>query len=299
MAMQKTLEGFQASLAHVGTTGAVRRAPLGSTIPKMEPSYDDGIFLNMGYIGPDGIEVSFDEDATEFIPLQEIAPIRREITKSITAVKFVMWQSSRKNLAFFLGGDVVQEEGGWYIDVGGKPNFPRNLFVVDVVDGDDSARIILPNAQLTERGSITFKSDEIIGLEVTITAYPADSAEYPDDETIHGKQSRWYFSDSWDESGAVGAEAGNTALAIATTSLPTATVGQPYTAKLAASGGVGSAMWEMAGTSPLPDGLTLSTDGTLSGTPTAAGEHELRFRAEDLAENAVEKKLTLTIVADG
>lgn len=296
MALQNTLDGFAAALAHVGTTGAVRYADLGSPVPRMEPSFDDGIFTNMGYIGPDGIEVSFDEDATEFIPFQEIAPIRREITKSITAIKFVLWQTSRKNLSFFLGGEVQEDgQGGWYIDVGGKPKFDRKLFVVDVVDGDDAARIILPNAQLTERGSVTFKSDEIIGLEVTITAYPADASEYPDDPTIAGKQSRWYFSESWDESGAVGSETGGGALSIATTALPVGTVGTPYTAKLVASGGVGSVLWEIAGGTTLPEGLDLSTDGTISGTPTAAGETDLTLRVEDLADNAAEKKVTLTI----
>lgn len=206
MAEQAVLEGFRAAVANVGTTGAVRRAALGSPIPKLKDTYDSEIHQNLGYIGPDGVEVSFDEDANEFIPWQELTAIRRDITKSVTAIKFVLWQSTRQNFSWFLGGNVVvdAEDGSWYVDVESKPDFPREQFNLDVLDAVKAMRLTLPVGQLTERGSITFKSDEIIGLEVTVNAYPADADTYPDQEDIHGKSARWRFSDSWDSSGPTG-----------------------------------------------------------------------------------------------
>jgi hypothetical protein len=60
-------------------------------------------------------------------------------------------------------------------------------------------------------------------------------------------------------------------LAIATTTLPGATVGAPYNHQLQASGLFsGDAVWTTTG---LPSGLTLSPGGVLSGTPLAAGTH--------------------------
>jgi len=56
-------------------------------------------------------------------------------------------------------------------------------------------------------------------------------------------------------------------LVVQTTSLPNATVGAPYTVTLLASGGVAPYSWHAAA---LPDGLTLTDDGTLTGTPTTA-----------------------------
>ena len=55
-----------------------------------------------------------------------------------------------------------------------------------------------------------------------------------------------------------------TTFQVTTTTLPDATVGSPYSAELAASGGVTPYKWKEKGT--LPAGLTLSKAGLLSGT---------------------------------
>lgn len=62
-----------------------------------------------------------------------------------------------------------------------------------------------------------------------------------------------------------------TNLAITTTSpLPAGTVGTAYSQQFAASGGTSPYTWSVATGSTLPAGLTLSSTGLLSGTPTAA-----------------------------
>ena len=60
----------------------------------------------------------------------------------------------------------------------------------------------------------------------------------------------------------------NPALSITTTSLTTGSVNVPYSASLAASGGVPPYAWTITSGS-LPTGLTLSTSGLISGAPTA------------------------------
>ena len=58
-------------------------------------------------------------------------------------------------------------------------------------------------------------------------------------------------------------------LSISTTSLPDGNLSQTYSATLQASGGTGTRTWSLAaGSGPLPDGLTLSSSGVISGTPT-------------------------------
>jgi len=60
-------------------------------------------------------------------------------------------------------------------------------------------------------------------------------------------------------------------LQVTTTSLPSGTVGWPYSASLAATAGKAPYEWQVTAGS-LPTGLTLSTGGTLSGTPTHAAD---------------------------
>jgi hypothetical protein len=69
-------------------------------------------------------------------------------------------------------------------------------------------------------------------------------------------------------------------VSITTSSLADGTVGQSYSHSLAASGGSNSYTWSLtAGT--LPDGLSLSSAGTISGTPTHAMSQTFTVEATD------------------
>ncbi len=69
-------------------------------------------------------------------------------------------------------------------------------------------------------------------------------------------------------------------LTITTTSLPNGTIGQAYSATLAATGGATPYTWSVAlGT--LPSGLSLSTAGLIAGTPTQAGTFSATFQVKD------------------
>ncbi|MFZ9628038.1 MAG: S8 family serine peptidase [Ilumatobacteraceae bacterium] len=71
-------------------------------------------------------------------------------------------------------------------------------------------------------------------------------------------------------------------------------VGVAYSQTLAATGGTGSFTWtKTSGT--LPGGLTLSTGGVLSGTPTAAGSFTFTVTATDSAGRTGSKSMSLTV----
>ena len=57
----------------------------------------------------------------------------------------------------------------------------------------------------------------------------------------------------------------NTSISVTTTALPAATTGSAYSAALSASGGTGPYTWSLA-SGALPQGLTLNSDGTITGT---------------------------------
>jgi len=61
------------------------------------------------------------------------------------------------------------------------------------------------------------------------------------------------------------------ALTITTTSVPNGTVNVPYSTALQSSGGAPPVTWVLGTGTALPRGLSLSSDGTISGTPTVPG----------------------------
>jgi hypothetical protein len=73
-------------------------------------------------------------------------------------------------------------------------------------------------------------------------------------------------------------------LQVTTGTLAKATAGTAYSATLAASGG-GSMTWTLSSGS-LPGGLTLSSNGVVSGTPTAAGSYTFTVRVDSGGRSA-------------
>lgn len=296
MAEQNTLEGFKAAALRVGATGAVRVAKLGTELPSdLTVKYDTDKFRNVGYVGPDGLEVSFDDDTQEFIPWQELSSIRDDITKSVKQIKMTLWEYSKKNVAMFLGvkpEDIKESPGGgsWYVDEGGVPEFTHFLLSADVIDGTKAMRLIAPQAKVVSRESILAKRGEAMGLGLTISFYPADEDLYPD---FHGKTCRWVFSNDWDGRGASTSEV-EREMVISTSSLEDAKVGSEYSRKLTAGGGSAPYQWSVdAGT--LPAGLDLSTGGTITGTPSEAGSKTFTVKATDSAGKSATKEFTIVV----
>lgn len=166
---------LNSELARLGVTGALRVAPLGSVIPVGMEEWPEP-FVDLGYISDDGITESVDEDSETFTPWQSNSPIRTETTSSTKTFNATLWESKFETISVFyrVGAEDFTTEADDSVSFVEKGKPPRDLrsYGIDVVDGTYSRRIILPYAEVTERGDVSYKSDTMIGYEVTITAYP-------------------------------------------------------------------------------------------------------------------------------
>jgi uncharacterized repeat protein (TIGR03806 family) len=77
--------------------------------------------------------------------------------------------------------------------------------------------------------------------------------------------------------------------------LPAATVGMAWSVTLAATGGATPYTWSLDGGSSLPAGLSLSTAGVVSGSPTAAGDATFTIRVVDAAGVAATRTFSLHV----
>ena len=83
---------------------------------------------------------------------------------------------------------------------------------------------------------------------------------------------------------------------ITTTTVPGGTVNTAYSATLTATGGTAPLSWSVS-SGTLPAGITLSTSGALSGTPTAAGKSNFTVQVTDSANLAATQPLTLEVTS--
>lgn len=86
----------------------------------------------------------------------------------------------------------------------------------------------------------------------------------------------------------------NPALRITTTSLPDGVVGSTYLANLSASGSVGNVVWSLTG-GTLPGGLSLSANGSITGTPSASGDSTFNVQAVDSTNLPVSASFTIHV----
>ncbi|WP_064745344.1 hypothetical protein [Pseudonocardia acaciae] len=169
---------LNATLARLGVTGMVMTAPTGTTTPTDLASWPTG-WADCGYISDDGLEEEPDEDTEEFTPWQSSTPIRVEVTKSTKTFKFTCWESNWTTVSLYyrvepedvtVTGTAPNQIVSFNEE--GKPRRQLRAFGFDVIDGNYHRRAICPLAEVTERGSVVYKSDELVAYEMTVTAYP-------------------------------------------------------------------------------------------------------------------------------
>ncbi len=84
------------------------------------------------------------------------------------------------------------------------------------------------------------------------------------------------------------------ALAIESDPPPAGEVGEGYSHALQATGGAPPYRWDLAQGS-LPPGLSLPSDGALTGTPEEAGTWSFQVRVRDAADRSVDAQLSITV----
>jgi hypothetical protein len=87
-------------------------------------------------------------------------------------------------------------------------------------------------------------------------------------------------------------------LSVLTTSLPSGIVGQPYNQSLVAGGGQAPYVWSIPpSSSSTPPGLTLSSGGTITGTPTANGTFSFTVQVTDVGQRVATTSLSISVIA--
>ena len=145
-------------------------APLGSTLPTDYKTALDAAFLNVGYLGDDGIVFSDSSSNDSFFDLNgdTIETSASEIEKTFTVT---LREIKKDSLALIYGtANVTDASGALTVhDKGPSTDAWAVVFELLLKNGR-KWRAVVPNCKLGELGDMTIASTELVGREVTMSA---------------------------------------------------------------------------------------------------------------------------------
>lgn len=161
--------------------GAISVAPLGTALPTDATSQLDAAFKSLGYISEDGL-INTNTPENEDIKAWGGDTVLSVLTGKPDTFGYKLIEGLKVDVLKFVYGDSnvtgTLESG---ITVRANANeMPEVVLVADMIlKGGALKRIVVPLAKLTGLADITYRDNEAIGYEVTVTAFPY---EFADDE---------------------------------------------------------------------------------------------------------------------
>lgn len=159
------------------SSGGVRVAPIGTTAPAdLVTAYAAG-WLELGWLSEDGITETPNQDVTEFKGLGGVT-VRKVISSSETTFQFTIIERNGPTWDLYYPGSTRTTAAGITTLIVKSPVADPRAFAFDVLDGAaNHTRIEVPKGEISERGELVFKSDEMEAYQFTMTCYPAADGE--------------------------------------------------------------------------------------------------------------------------
>lgn len=167
------------------TTGAIKHAPLGTTLPTLESISTSGVVLDNAftgneYVSEDGLTLS-PSMSTSDIKDWSGAVVRKLLESFDGTLSWTMISTDENALKISFGDDYVTKNAatishGTQLRASLGAHLPdEQSWVFLMKDGDARIVIVVPDGQITEVGDVTFKANEAVGWNVTLSCYPDSS----------------------------------------------------------------------------------------------------------------------------
>lgn len=157
--------------------GAVFVAPIGTPRPADATAQLNAAYKNLGYTSDDGVKETTSR-STEKIKAwggDTVKVIQNEFGVEVSLTLIELLNAEVLKLVHGAGNvditPATASKGNLYkLKLNSEP-LPAMQFAIDLKDGDAVVRLDFIG-QITETGDITYKDEEVVGYEITITALP-------------------------------------------------------------------------------------------------------------------------------
>lgn len=153
--------------------GALYAAPPDTSYEKNAITPLKDPFIRHGYVSEDGMVNGVKNETTDFKAWGGTTVLTVRTSRSETYKWTFIQAISEAVLKEVYGEQNISITDGVIEIKHNNLDLPRRMFVFDILLTDNQVkRIVVPNAQITEVGDVTYKDDALIGYEVTLSAYP-------------------------------------------------------------------------------------------------------------------------------
>lgn len=153
--------------------GAVYTHAVGATIilPTTAGASLDVDFAAVGAVGPDGITEATGQNINRYYIWQKGALGRTTRTESTKTFQFAAAETSLFNLGLQYAGSTVTSTSEGAAVEEAPPTSDRRAWVLHGLDGDRAQRVVLPIAEIGERGDVVWSGEGPTVYEWTLDAY--------------------------------------------------------------------------------------------------------------------------------
>jgi hypothetical protein len=162
---------------HVGLTGQIHTAPVGSRLPTTADEALDVAFVDLGYTTTDGVRFGYAPETQDIEVWQADDPVRVIAQRRPASFETAFAQLDENTLPVALGGGVVRGSGGnfTYTPPAAQDGLEEQAIVVDIEDGDKKVRFVVARAVVTEAVEISFNKEGLSSLPVNFRVLRPDT----------------------------------------------------------------------------------------------------------------------------
>ena len=158
------------------TNGAIFVAPSGTTKPTTASETLDSAFKALGFVSEDGV-VNSNSKESDNVKAWGGQVVLTTSSENNDTFKLKLIEAMNADVLKAVYGSSNVTEGTGTISVTATATEAvEAIWVIDIaMTGNSLKRIVIPCGKITELGDITYKDDEAIGYEITISALPDSS----------------------------------------------------------------------------------------------------------------------------